>query len=299
MKIAAAQISCKVGDLNENVKKIREFSTRAKDAGVDLVVFPEMADTGYVMRAVQAHAARWSEGAVPQLQEIARTLSVAIISGVSEREGAAIYNAQVSIDPRGEIMTKYRKTHLFSPAPIEEHKCFTAGDAFTTFTMGGLRFGLSICYDLRFPEVYRTLAREDAADAFVISSAWPFPRVEHLRVLATARAIENQSYLILANRVGADDGITFCGSSAIIDPSGTIIAAASADREELIHAEVSTAVIESVRERMPLFEHRREDLYRKCREQAVAPSRGISGEVEGSRGGTEKSHDGIPRLRSG
>ena len=93
------------------------------------------------------------------------------------------------------------------------------------------------------------------------SSAWPFPRVEHLRILALARAIENQSYLILANRVGTDDGVTFCGTSAIIDPYGVIIASASADREELIQAEISDDVIKSVRSRMAVFAHRRSDLY--------------------------------------
>jgi Predicted amidohydrolase len=88
------------------------------------------------------------------------------------------------------------------------------------------------------------------------SSAWPFPRLEHLRILALTRAIENQSYLIVANRVGSDDGVTFCGTSVIIDPYGVIVAAASADREELIQAEISQDVIDAVRQRMAVFEHR-------------------------------------------
>jgi predicted amidohydrolase len=85
-------------------------------------------------------------------------------------------------------------------------------------------------------------------------------RVEHLRLLALVRAIDNQSYLILANRVGTEDGVTFCGTSAIIDPYGAIVAAASVDREELIQAEISENVIRSVRTRMAVFEHRRPDL---------------------------------------
>ena len=96
---------------------------------------------------------------------------------------------------------------------------------------------------------------------FINSSAWPFPRLEHLRILALTRAIENQSYLIVANRVGTDDGVTFCGTSVIIDPYGVIVAAASADREELIQAEISQDVIDAVRQRMAVFEHRRTDLY--------------------------------------
>jgi predicted amidohydrolase len=263
VKIAAAQIACALGDVDANVRKMREYASRAKEAGANLVVFPEMADTGYAMPVIQEHATTWSEGAVPQLCEIAKRLSIAIVSGVSERDGASIYNSQVSIDATGEIVASYRKTHLFSPAPIEEHKCFSPGDELVSFAAGNLRLGLTICYDLRFPEVYRTLACEEGVNVFIISSAWPFPRVEHMRILAAARAIENQSYVILSNRVGNDDGVSFCGSSAIIDPYGVTMAAASADREELIQAEISEETLRSVRDRMPVFEHRRPGLYGK------------------------------------
>ena len=96
---------------------------------------------------------------------------------------------------------------------------------------------------------------------FINSSAWPSVRAEHLRLLAQTRAIENQSYLILANRVGTYDSVTFCGTSAIIDPYGATVAATSVDREELIQAEISENIIRSVRSRMAVFEHRRPDLY--------------------------------------
>src|SRR5438876_684745 len=111
-----------------------------------------------------------------------------------------------------------------------------------------------------FPEMYRKLVIEQNANALIVSSAWPFPRVEHFRTLAMARAIENQSYVIAANRVGTDDGVSFCGTSAIIDPSGIIIASASPDREELIQAELSQELARSIRDRMEIFAHRRQDL---------------------------------------
>ena len=261
MKIAAAQIACTLGDISANVHKMREFAERAKNAGAELVVFPEMADTGYAMRVIREAANPWSEGAVPELQKIARTLSLAIISGLSEKEGDAIYNSQVVIDSSGAIVAKYRKTHLF--APIEEDKCCTPGDALVSLDFASLKLGLTICYDLRFPEIYRSLALAQGANLFVISSAWPFPRIEHQRVLVRARAIENQSYLVLANRVGKDDGVSFCGSSVVIDPYGVVVAAASADREELVVAEVSSEVLEAVRARMPVFTHRRPALYER------------------------------------
>ena len=265
MKIAAAQIACTLGDIGANIEKMRAFAGRAKDAGAELVVFPEMSDTGYAMEVIRAQAKPWSEGAVPALQEIARNLSLAIISGVSEKFGDTIYNSQVAIDSSGTIAAKYRKTHLFAPVPIEEDKCCTAGEELVSLDFGPLRLGLTICYDLRFPEVYRALAVERRANVFVISSAWPFPRVEHQRVLATARAIENQSYVVIANRVGKDEGVPFCGTSAVIDPYGVIVAAASADREELVVGEVSLEVIEAVRTRMPVLNHRRAELYERAR----------------------------------
>jgi predicted amidohydrolase len=271
MKIVAAQISCTPGDLAANLCKIRDFSAQAKDGGGELILFPEMIDTGYSMPVIQKHATSWNEGAVPELKKIAKELSIAIIAGVSDRDGARIYNSQAFLDANGNVIAKYRKTHLVTAAPLDERPYFTAGDAFVSYEIdppkdgfavaNKFNLGLGICYDLRFPEFYRTLTVEHRANVLINSSAWPFPRVEHLRILAIARAIENQSYLIVANRVGTDDGVTFCGSSVIVDPYGVIVAAASADREELIVGDIRAEVIDSVRSRMAVFEHRRSDLY--------------------------------------
>ncbi len=261
MKIAAAQMRCALGDPSANLQSMRALAERARDAGVELIVFPEMADTGYAMRVIREQAGRWNEGAMPELQEIARRFSIAIVSGVSEREGSSIFNTQVLLDAKGAMVAKYRKTHLFAPAPIEEDKCCRPGDSLTSCDFAGFRLGLSICYDLRFPEIYRALTLEQKCNVFVVSSAWPFPRAEHLRILTTARAIENQSYLVLANRVGIDDGVQFCGSSAVIDPAGVVIGSASSDREELLVSEISAETVRKVREAMPVFAHRRPELY--------------------------------------
>src|SRR6266481_7533139 len=261
MKIAVAQISCSLGDPEANLSKVHDFSRRAKDVSAKLIVFPEMTDTGYSMPVIQKHANHWKSGFVTGLQEIAKQLSIAIASGVSERDGSSIYNSQVLIDAKGEIVAKYRKAHLYAVAPVEEQTCFTPGDSFASFKLGGLCFGFSICYDLRFPEMYRKMAIEQNVGAFLISSAWPFPRDEHFKVLTQARAIENQSYVIASNRVGKDDDLWFCGNSAIIDPRGVIVAAASPDREDLVHAEVSRELVQSVRRCMQSLGHRRQDLY--------------------------------------
>ena len=262
MKIAIAQVSCSLGDLEANLRTIEQFAERSKQGGAELIVFPEMVDTGYAMTVIRDHAASWTEGAVPRLRDLARKLSLSVVCGLSERDHDCIYNSQVVISHEGEIMARYRKTHLFRPPPIAEDRCFTPGDQLSDFRLGNFCFGLSICYDLRFPEIYRQLAVARQVNVFVISSAWPFPRIEHFRILARARAIENQSYVIAANRVGTDDGVTFCGSSAIIDPSGVTLAAASSDEEELIQADLSIEAVAEVRRRMDVFADRRPDIYR-------------------------------------
>ena len=187
MKVAVAQISCSLGDPEANLSKVRDFSRAAKETGAELIIFPEMSDTGYSMPVIQKHANHWETGFVSGLQQIARELSIAIVTGVSERDGSSIYNSQVLVDATGDIVAKYRKTHLYAVAPVEEQTCFAAGDMFTSFALGDLRFGFSICYDLRFPEMYRKLVTEQNVGAFLISSAWPFPRDEHFRVLVQSK----------------------------------------------------------------------------------------------------------------
>ena len=261
MKVAAAQIACVVGDVTANLRKMRDFSARAQEQGAELIVFPEASDTGYSMPVIRELAKPWTEGAVPALQEMAKEFSLTIVAGVSERAGDAVYNSQVFVNPRGEIVASYRKTHLFVLAPNDESSCYTPGDKFVSVAAAGFNFGLSICYDLRFPEVSRALALEHGANVLLVSSAWPLPRATHLRALAMARAIENQSYLVLANRTGIDAGVTCCGLSAIIDPSGETLASASGDREELLVADISAQTISAVRDKVPVFANRRADLY--------------------------------------
>src|SRR6267143_4656590 len=261
MKIAASQISCVLGDFNANLRKIRNFAALGKKSGAEVVVFPEMVDTGYSMPVIEEHAKKWSDGAVPELQKIAKEISIAIIAGISDRDGASIFNSQVLVNAKGEIVAKYRKTHLVTAAPLDERVCLSPGNEFVSCKIDNFNVGLSICYDLRFPEMARTLVVERGANVIVNSSAWPVVRAEHLRILALARAVENQSYFIIANRVGTDDGVMFCGSSVIVDPSGAVLAAAPADREEIIYGEISNEVVDLVRSRVAVFQHRRPDLY--------------------------------------
>ena len=261
MKVAAVQMACVVGDLEANTRKIEQFARQAHEMGAAMVVFPEMSDTGYAMDSIRECATDWKTGAVPTIRRLAHDLSIHIVCGVSERADNEIYNSQVVAGPSGEIIARYRKTHLFSPEPIREDRCFTPGRDLATFAAHEFNFGLSICYDLRFPELFRRLAVDHRVSAFLLSSAWPCPRAHHFRALAIARAIENQCYFVAANRAGIDDGARFCGESVIIDPAGAVLSSAPENDEEIIVAELSGDVLSSTRRQMPVFEHRRRDLY--------------------------------------
>src|SRR3954471_15481211 len=144
MKIAIAQIACAPGELKTNLRQIRDFSTSARARGAELIVFPEMSDTGYSMPVIQKHAQKWDEGAVPALQRFAQTLAISIICGVSERDGERIYNSQVFVNRDGAILAKYRKTHLVTAAPIDERPVFSPGERFVSCEFDAFTFGLTI-----------------------------------------------------------------------------------------------------------------------------------------------------------
>jgi len=260
MKIACAQIDCEIGDVAANVAKLRQFALRARAAGCELVVFPEMVDTTCDMDAARQHGSAWDGGPFEELRSIAMETSLCIACGMSERAGDNLYNAVAVIGPDGNLIARYRKTHLITTEPFSEDRVFTAGDSLCMFSFGGLQFGVMVCYDLRFPEVARYYATH-GADAIVMPSAWPLSRIAHWRTLVAARAIENQLYVACANRTGVDRDVVFGGTSTIADPWGEIVASAPEREEALIEGTIDVGRLREIREYMPVFRHRRPDLY--------------------------------------
>ncbi len=260
MNISIAQLNCIPGRIEDNCSKIKQLAAEAKQQGSDMVVFPEMTDTGYDMSLIQGSASAWPGMPFKTVQNCASTLNLYIVCGLSEKDGTDIYNSVAVINPEGYLVYKYRKTHLFPCTPVLEDRHLTAGSVIDTTIIGGMNWGFLICYDLRFPEVCRSLFLK-GAEVLVICSAWPLTRLNHWKVLTQARAIENQAYVIASNRTGTDGGMEFCGSSCIVDPNGETIAEASTSSEELIYAEISREETAMIRQKIPVFKNRRPDIY--------------------------------------
>ncbi len=256
MRIAVAQIDTPVGNPEANLVKVSAYARKAKALHCELAVFPEMVDTGYDMAAIREHASTWKDTPFQAVSRAAADHGIYMICNLSEREGARIYNTTAVIGPDGTLLGKYRKVHLADYAPLREGETITPGDRLECVEIGGIRFGLMICYDLRFPEMSRALTLA-GAEALVLCSAWPFPRLRHLQTLVRARAIENQVFFVSCNRVGGDAGIAFCGASCIVDPYGVTVSSAAEDGEALIVGEVDGSVVEAVRARMSVLQHRR------------------------------------------
>ncbi len=253
MKVSVAQINCTPGEINDNCAQIPSLAEQAKANGCEVIVFPEMMDTGYEMSAIQKTASPWPELPFNTAKKAARDFAVHLICGISEREEEEIYISLAVFDPEGNLIGKYRKTHLLPLDPVNENRYLTPGSSLEAVQLGDMKWGFMICYDLRFPEISRQLIMK-GAEALVVCSAWPFPREFHWQTLTEARAIENQCYVIAANRIGTDGPLTFCGSSRIINPDGTIAASASQNQEELIVADVSRERVSSLRTSLPFLE---------------------------------------------
>ncbi len=258
MKVAALQLEAAVGRPEENLERVERLIKKAALAGCDLVVLPEMTYTGYVMEEVERSAGRWDELFVPGLRAIADECDLNVVCGVSERLEDRIYNAVVVIDREGQIAGHYRKVHLFSPAG-EDRAC-APGEGLVAVELDDVRWGVAVCYDIRFPELVRRLVF-DGVKGLLVPSAFPFPRLDHWRVLLRARAMENQCIVVAANRVGTDGALTFCGASQIIDPYGTVVSGAGEIGEAVAVADLDIEQVDAVRTAIPALSSARPEIY--------------------------------------
>ena len=240
IRLALAQISSQRENKKENLKKIEELTLKAKEQGADLVIFPEMCLTGYVVRDQLYELAETIPGpSTDKVVAIARKTGMHIIFGMpdlSEKTKATMYNTAVFVGPEGIIGT-YHKMYLPTHSVFEEKRYFRPGYQTAAFNTPIGNVGLCICYDIFFPEVTR-LIRLAGAQLIVCISASPSVRRSYFEVLTAARALENTAYLAYVNLVGVEDGLQFWGGSRLISPTGDIVARAKYDEEDFVLCEV-------------------------------------------------------------
>lgn len=262
-KLALAQISCEQGDKAKNTKKIKETVTKAKKQGADLVIFPELSLTGYVVRDQIYELAETIPGpSTKAIEKMAKETKTYIIFGMpelSEKTQSTIYNTAVLIGPEGSI-GKYRKMYLPTHSVFEEKRYFRPGYQSATFGTALGKIGLVICYDIFFPEVTR-LTRLKGAQLIVCISASPAVRKAFFETLTSARAIENTAFLAFVNLVGIEDGLQFWGGSRLIGPNGNILAKARYDQEDLVVDEVDYRDIRPIEAFVPALKDLRPELF--------------------------------------
>jgi predicted amidohydrolase len=252
MKVAAAQMDIVWHDRDANHAKIRKMAGTAKEAGADLVVFPEMAPTGFSMDT--SMTAEPADGPTPTLfRGLAKDLEMTVVGGfVLKTQTGRPQNVSLAVDPTGADLALYAKIHQIGLLDEDQH--YDPGDRTLSFSLNDMEAACLICYDLRFPELFRSLAEQ--CSLVLIIASWPAARQRHWDILLPARAVENQLYIVGVNRVGEGGGHLFTGGSAIIDPAGEIVAHAG-NRETLLVEEINPQRVKQVRSEMPFLKDRK------------------------------------------
>lgn len=270
INIALAQINCKVGDKKHNIDLMKKHAKQASEKGADLLVFPELSLTGYLTRDLTYNLAEKIPGpSVNSLKQVARKEKLHMVFGMlehSEKARGVVYNTAVLLSPKG-FVGKYRKSQLPTHSVFEEKRYFRPGYQLPVFETDIGRLGLTICYDIFFPEISRLL-RLKGAQLIICISASPAVRRKFFEVFTAARAMENTVFLAYTNLVGIEDGLQFWGGSRIIAPSGHIIAQAKYDEEDMVMGEVDYGDLKRIETFVPTLRDLRPEFFDSLKTRA-------------------------------
>lgn len=257
MRVSAVQLLVS-GDESaaDRLAAARRAVTAEAARGADLVVLPEMWPVGYFAFDDYADAAEALDGPLPSaLSAVAAASSVHLAAGsMVERDGPRLYNTTLLYDRSGLLTASYRKIHLFGYGS-QEQRILTPGTAPVVVDVDGLAVGLSTCYDLRFPELYRRMV-DAGAEVFVVVAGWPFPRLDAWRCLARARAIENQAAFVGCNAAGRQGAAVFAGASLAFNAWGTPLGELD-DRPGVLRVDIDPEAVRAARADFPALADRR------------------------------------------
>jgi predicted amidohydrolase len=252
MRVACCQFDIAWEDKPANYQRVAQRVREAKLAPGTLLLLPEMFATGFSMNAETI--AETVDGPTAQfLARLARESGIHVLGGIvlaNENSGARPRNEALLFAPSGEPVCRYAKVHRFSFAGEDQH--YAAGDTPVSCRIDGFKVQPTICYDLRFPELYRA-PNVRGNELICVIANWPAARVAHWTALLTARAIENQAYVAGVNRCGRDPNVEYSGRSQVIDPRGEVLADAG-NGEGVITAELDLEALREYRETFPALD---------------------------------------------
>lgn len=253
MRVTCIQLEIKDRNRHEALERVIDLLDEAR--GSDLVLLPELWPCGYFHFASYEAESESVDGPLLRaVGEKARTLGAYVVAGsVVERDGDRLYNTSVVFDGRGHVVARYRKMHLFG-YNSQESRLLARGDEVGVFSTPWGKAGLAICYDLRFPELFRKMS-EAGAEILMIAAAWPAARIDPWVVLGRARAMENQAFLFACNGAGTTGGVPLGGHSLVVDPLGKVIAEAG-EAPCVLSVEVDPASVAAVRREFPALRDR-------------------------------------------
>lgn len=261
LTISLVQMDCLLGEPAHNFAQAAEAVAEAAARGSQLVLLPELWSTAYALdrgaEFASPLAAAVDGSWFGRFAALAQQHGVWLAGSMLEERDGHYYNCLALYDAQGRLHAAYRKLHLFR-LMAEDQYLQPGADAVLAETPWG-KVGLSICYDLRFPELFRRYALEGAR-LMVVPAEWPHPRREHWRTLLRARAIENQCFIAACNRVGTTGTDRFFGASALIDPWGEALVEGG-EAPMLLTGTIDLAQVDAVRQRIPIFADRRPDAY--------------------------------------
>ncbi len=248
MKAAIIQYNPVWENPEKSIEVIDKLMTN-KFADADFFVFPEMTLTGFTMDS-EKHAEELDGISTQYFMSLAAKIHKPVLAGIIENDNGKIYNTLVHFDKFGIITARYRKIHPFSYAKEDEY--YSPGKETVVTKIDKMKVGLTICYDLRFPELYRLYGKQ-GVDIIINIANWPTKRIMHWKALLKARAIENQCYMIGVNRVGNDPFNEYNGCSGIIDPLGEELLMIEND-EGIFVTEIDTDAPASTKQKLPFFQ---------------------------------------------
>ncbi|MBN1521151.1 MAG: hypothetical protein JW928_01355 [Candidatus Aureabacteria bacterium] len=259
LQVHLVQFSIAWEDQEKNYRNVLALLGKNPPAEGSVVCLPELFSTGYTMRAEKFAENLHQSPTLRFLSGIAQFYECFVIGSLIIRsKSGKPTNSALALSPEGKVLSRYDKIHLL---PLgKEHKAYKQGNRTTAFKIKGKLFSILVCYDLRFPELFRILYEKNVSGIFLLAN-WPAKRHDHWEILTQARAVENQCYLFCVNRTGRDPHHRFKGESRIIDPFGRVLS--SSKSPGVVSKTVDIDHPEEEKKRLPFYSSRAKRIYKK------------------------------------